>query len=122
MKHFRILPIEANRGRTLFKAVRMSVLLHIWSEAVLPKTTRKNKEPEGIRGFEASLGELEQLVERLETGEQSLEQALQDFERGIALTRHCQQALRDAELRVQQLLQRNGSESLEDFDPETPET
>lgn len=88
----------------------------------MAKTTRKTREPEGISGFEASLGELEQLVERLETGEQSLEQALQDFERGIALTRQCQQALRDAELRVQQLLQRNGDESLEDFDPETPDS
>ncbi|HEX7029946.1 MAG TPA: exodeoxyribonuclease VII small subunit [Gammaproteobacteria bacterium] len=67
-------------------------------------------------GFEASLGELEQLVERLEGGEQSLEDALKDFERGIALTRQCQQALKHAELRVQQLLQRDGEESLEDFE------
>ena len=72
--------------------------------------------------FEASLAELEQLVERLEAGEQSLEEALADFERGIALTRQCQQALRTAELRVQQLLQRNGEERLEAFDPESPDT
>lgn len=88
----------------------------------MAKTTRKTKEPEGISNFETSLGELEQLVERLETGEQSLEEALQDFERGIALTRQCQQTLRDAELRVQQLLQRSGTESLEDFDPDNADT
>ncbi len=85
----------------------------------MPKTTRKaqnagtDAEP---AGFEASLGELEQLVERLEGGELSLEDALKDFERGIVLTRQCQQALRGAELRVQQLLQRNGQETLEDFE------
>ncbi|MBW3568291.1 MAG: exodeoxyribonuclease VII small subunit, partial [Proteobacteria bacterium] len=44
------------------------------------------------------------------------EAALKDFERGIALTRQCQQSLKQAELRVQQLLQHNGVESLEDFD------
>ena len=85
-------------------------------ETIVPKKAGKTAEKPGTAaGFETSLGELEQLVERLETGEQSLEDALRDFERGIALTRQCQQALKDAELRVQQLVQRNGTESLEDF-------
>ena len=90
----------------------------------MPKTTRKTQEsePKGEpAGFEASLGELERLVERLEGGELSLEDALKDFERGIALTRQCQQALRGAELRVQQLLQRNGKETLEDFEADDDE-
>ena len=91
-------------------------------ENSVPKTRTKAKTaangdaPVAVAGFEASLGELEKLVERLEGGEQSLEVALKDFERGIALTRQCQQSLKQAELRVQQLLQRNGVESLEDFD------
>jgi exodeoxyribonuclease VII small subunit len=72
--------------------------------------------PVDAASFETSLGELESLVERLEGGEQSLEAALKDFERGIALTRQCQLSLKEAELRVQQLLQRTGNESLEDFD------
>lgn len=90
--------------------------------------TRAKSAPEagtsgqGIASFEKSLGELEQLVERLESGEQSLETALQDFERGIALTRQCQQSLQAAELRVQQLLQRNGKDSLEDFEPGTDDS
>jgi len=85
----------------------------------VPKTKAKSKTSAGttdVASFEASLGELEQLVERLEGGEQSLEAALKDFERGIALTRQCQQSLKTAELRVQQLLQRNGSEALGDFE------
>ncbi|HEX7046877.1 MAG TPA: exodeoxyribonuclease VII small subunit [Gammaproteobacteria bacterium] len=88
----------------------------------MPKTTRKPKasaestENTTVAGFENSLGELEELVERLESGEQSLEDALKDFERGIVLTRQCQHALKHAELRVQQLLQRDGEESLEDFE------
>lgn len=87
----------------------------------MPKTKAKSKtaagsNPPDVASFEASLGELEQLVERLEGGEQSLEAALKDFERGIALTRRCQQSLQEAELRVQQLLQRNGREELGDFE------
>ncbi|HLU62106.1 MAG TPA: exodeoxyribonuclease VII small subunit [Gammaproteobacteria bacterium] len=79
------------------------------------KTNATAAEENGVQ-FETALAELEQLVERLESGEQSLEDALQDFERGIALTRQCQQALKSAELRVQQLLARNGEETLEPFE------
>lgn len=80
------------------------------------KTTPANADGNaGTVQFEASLKELEALVERLEGGEQGLEDALRDFERGISLTRQCQQSLKDAELRVQQLLQRNGEETLADF-------
>ena len=50
--------------------------------------------------FERALNELETLVESMEEGELSLEQALQGYERGIALSRTCQQALDAAEQRV----------------------
>tara|TARA_B100002049_G_scaffold193879_1_gene151138 strand:+ start:1427 stop:1711 length:285 start_codon:yes stop_codon:yes gene_type:complete len=54
--------------------------------------------------FEESVTELEALVEALETGDVSLEQALAKFERGVTLARQCQQTLKHAELRVDQLL------------------
>ena len=65
--------------------------------------------------FEKALEELEQIVERMEAGEISLEESLKQFERGINLTRTCQQALREAEQRVQQLVEKNGESSLEPF-------
>jgi len=58
--------------------------------------------------FEASLAELEALVERMETGEASLEDSLKDFERGIELTRSCQGALTEAEQKVEILLKKDG--------------
>lgn len=67
--------------------------------------------------FEAALAELEKLVEKMESGEQSLEDALQSFQRGIELTRVCQQGLKEAEQRVEQLLQKNGEYRLEPFTP-----
>ncbi len=65
--------------------------------------------------FEASLKELEKLVDALENGDLSLEQSLEDFERGITLTRACQHALTDAQQKVQILLTDNGSTELKDY-------
>lgn len=67
--------------------------------------------------FEAALAELEKLVEKMESGEQSLEEALQAFQRGIELTRSCQQGLKEAEQRVEQLLAQGGETSIQPFDP-----
>jgi len=65
-----------------------------------------------LGGFEKSLEELEQLVRDLEHGELTLEQSLATFERGVGLTRDCQQALKSAEQRVEMLVQ-NSDGSLE---------
>ena len=53
----------------------------------------KPDETNQIADFEKSLDELEKLVARMEEGEQSLDESLQSFERGIALYRNCQTAL-----------------------------
>ncbi|MGZ3699407.1 MAG: exodeoxyribonuclease VII small subunit [Bdellovibrionota bacterium] len=55
-------------------------------------------------GFEGALEQLQQTVKRLESGELSLEQALQSFEEGVRLTRVCQEQLAAAEQRVEILL------------------
>ena len=58
--------------------------------------------------LEQSLAQLESLVEKLENSEFTLEQSLQAFEQGVSLTRQCQQALSDAEQKVQVLIEQNG--------------
>lgn len=58
--------------------------------------------------FEQSLDALETTVEQLESGDLSLEDALQAFEKGIGLTRECQQALNQAQTRINVLLEKNG--------------
>ena len=65
--------------------------------------------------FEAALAELESLVAQMETGEMTLEASLGAFERGVKLTRHCQAALKNAELKVKVLTDEN---TLEDLDIE----
>ena len=59
--------------------------------------------------FEASLEELEAIVERLEQGDLPLEEALRTFERGVALTRQCQGALAQAQQKVEILLAQPGA-------------
>ena len=73
-----------------------------------------------IAEFENSLDELEQLVARMEQGDQSLDDSLKSFERGIALFRNCQSALEQAELRVKLLSDPHSPDDAEDFEPETP--
>ena len=62
-----------------------------------------DKEP-SLGKLEKTLEELDGLVERLETSEMPLNQALKEFERGIKLTRQCQAALKKAEQKIEILL------------------
>jgi exodeoxyribonuclease VII small subunit len=66
--------------------------------------------------FEQALGELESLTERLERGDLPLDEALKLFERGVALTRHCQASLQAAQQKVEILLKRGGELQAEPFE------
>ena len=59
--------------------------------------------------FEQQLESLEALVESLESGGLSLEDSLKSFDQGIKVARDCQQALKQAEQKVE-LLMRQGDE------------
>jgi exodeoxyribonuclease VII small subunit len=83
---------------------------------VAKKTDRKQDE---TPDFEQSLQELETIVARLEQGDLPLEESLKQFERGIALTRACQQALKSAEQKVQILVEENGKTDTRAFADET---
>lgn len=67
--------------------------------------------------FEQALGQLEQLVAQLESGELPLDQALACFEQGVRLTRECQTALSAAQQKVHLLLQRGEGLVTQEFDP-----
>lgn len=93
-------------------------------ESGTKQSQSSNKKDEKSFNFETSLNELEKLVDALENGDLSLEQSLQDFERGIHLTRACQSALTGAQQKVQILLENNetgenSQVSLKDYDKDT---
>ena len=63
--------------------------------------------------FETALNELNTLVEEMEHGDLDLEKSLQSFEKGIALIRNCQTALKEAEQKVQILVEKDKLEPYE---------
>lgn len=65
--------------------------------------------------FERAVAELEGLVDQMEGGQLSLEASLAAYERGVKLARLCQNALRNAELKISQL---DEHDRLEPLDPE----
>ena len=76
---------------------------------------KKNEAP---ASFETALTELEQIVNRLESGSLPLEEALNEFERGVQLARQGQSKLQQAEQRVQILLADNEDGPLTPFTPD----
>ena len=83
----------------------------------MAKATKSESAPD----FEKALAELEEIVATLEKGDLSLDVALKHFERGISLTRQCQASLKEAELKVEQLVEKGGKQVLEPFEPEDDE-
>ena len=65
----------------------------------MPTSNKKNK------SIEAKLIELEEILEDLESGKLELDDALKKFEKGIKLSRECQQTLEKAELKIQVLME-----------------
>lgn len=78
------------------------------------KTTSKNDKPRengDQADFESALGELEQVVEALESGELSLADSLERFKRGITLSKRCHQLIDDARQSVETLTSPDDEES-----------
>ena len=61
--------------------------------------------------FEKNLVELENVIERLENGECSLEESIELFEKGIKYTNQCRTALDNAQKRITELSSLEGSEN-----------
>ena len=86
-----------------------------------PKTPAKKKaQPHQDKqlDFEQALTQLEELVNKMEGGDLSLEESLQAFEQGVKLTRDAQAKLDAAEQRVKVLMEEQGELVEADFDPD----
>ncbi|MBM3813105.1 MAG: exodeoxyribonuclease VII small subunit [Acidimicrobiia bacterium] len=68
--------------------------------------------------FESDLSELESVVNRLESGDLPLEESLQLFEKGMALSESCRQRLEQAETKIEILLKKGNRVSPAPFQPE----
>lgn len=81
----------------------------------MPVSQKARKIPKSTK-FEDALAELESIVQKLEDGDQSLDMSLEQFERGVSLSRFCQQSLNEAEQKVKILLEEDGEEEFHSFD------
>jgi exodeoxyribonuclease VII small subunit len=72
-------------------------------------------------GFDQILARLREVVQRLESGELSLEQSLEVYEEGVSLARRGQQLLATAEKRVEILVSASGGVEAKPFDPKATE-
>ncbi|PID42973.1 MAG: exodeoxyribonuclease VII small subunit [Proteobacteria bacterium] len=70
----------------------------------------KNQPPD----FESSLAELEDIVRQMEKGDMTLDNSLLAFERGVRLSNHCQQTLKNAQQKVNRLV---GADEKMTFEP-----
>ncbi|OCG09111.1 exodeoxyribonuclease VII small subunit [Gilliamella sp. wkB178] len=73
------------------------------------------KKQEKELSFEETLKQLETIVAQLEGGDLPLDEALNEFEKGVKLARAGQQQLQQAEQRIQILLTENSDAELSDF-------
>ncbi len=72
-----------------------------------------------IADFEKSLAELENIVKRMEQGDQSLDDTIKDFERGMKLSELCREGLDEAQQKVEMLVKKHGNYKLEMIDNES---
>jgi len=53
--------------------------------------------------FEDALAELERIVRQIEDGRGKLDEAITAYERGVALKRHCETKLKEAQAKIEQI-------------------
>ena len=73
-----------------------------------------NKKKENI-SFETSIKKLEEIVEKLESGEISLEESVQLYEKGIELKNYCEKELKRVELKIKKIKSIDGKIQKQDF-------
>jgi len=58
--------------------------------------------------FEQALAELEEIVRKIDTGQENLADAVESFERGVLLKKHCESMLKAAKLKIEKITNTNG--------------
>ncbi len=99
-------PLGRDRGRPLLGIQTETVVpfaVTSKEQRIMTKETIVAQQPSVFK-FEQALQTLESLVDKLGRGQLSLEEALASFEEGILLARQCQEVLKEAEQKVNALV------------------
>ncbi len=79
---------------------------------------RKNKDEIAKLTFEQAIGQLREIVTRIEQGQIALQDSLDQYEKGMALIKHCRDILQKAEKRIEKISKEEPTEPPEEEDPE----
>jgi len=71
---------------------------------------QKQKNDIGKMSFEEAIKELTSIVSKIEQGQIPLQDSLEQYERGMALIKHCRGILRQAEKRIEKIATEEKSE------------
>ena len=79
---------------------------------------RKNKDEIAKLTFEQAIGQLKEIVTRIEQGQIALQDSLDQYEKGMALIKHCRDILQKAEKRIEKISKEEPTEPPEeDLEP-----
>jgi exodeoxyribonuclease VII small subunit len=67
----------------------------------------------GEKKFEKSLGELEEIVEKLEQGEMSLDESIEIFQKGVSLSKELSKMLDEIEKKITMLVEDENGDIIE---------
>jgi exodeoxyribonuclease VII small subunit len=83
---------------------------------------KKKSDKQATPTFEQRLGRVEEIVERLESGEAGLDESLRLYAEGAELIKACRATLAEAEKRITKLSETAGGDLVEEpFEPEDQE-
>ena len=84
---------------------------------------KKNKKNETLDiSFEQAIEDLTGIVNKIETGQVSLAESLEQYEKGMAMIKHCRGILLDAEKRIEQIAENEEQEETDEGDIDAEET
>ncbi|MHC4231896.1 MAG: exodeoxyribonuclease VII small subunit [Planctomycetota bacterium] len=84
---------------------------------------KKNKKNETLEiSFEQAIEDLTGIVNKIETGQVSLAESLEQYEKGMAMIKHCRGILLDAEKRIEQIAENEEQEETDEADADSDET
>ena len=81
-------------------------------------TERRTKDELTKLTFEEAIGQLKEIVGKIEQGEIPLQDSLEQYEKGMALIKHCRTILQKAEKRIEKISKEEPTEPPEEEDPE----
>ncbi len=81
-------------------------------------TERKTKDELTKLTFEQAIGQLKEIVGKIEQGEIPLQDSLEQYEKGMALIKHCRGILQKAEKRIEKISKEELSEPEQEDDAE----